>query len=309
MIDKESKNHRDIFEKEDIPSKIHDSQKFFAEKSRLGSYIRMLLLSTALASGIQPLQACKCDDRTSPQRTEKVDTIKPAEHIRISDKKYGIVHLWHPEYKKSLDEVIVFIHGFEVGGHKKSADISWEKYKLEEQFKESGKSALFIVPDSPKNNREGSYEMRRWEASYNNRKSIIELIEIAKKKMGITDMDEHVPITIIAHSGGGYTAAAWSEVKDVKRIILLDALYKYQGNFHRFVRGGGDLTLVATERNNSSISTHRRFMRRYKKGGQVKYIKSYLSHSKLPGTFIRKELLIGSDTSHKKRLRSKRGRK
>ncbi len=284
--------------------KSEDLSPLLSDKERLARNTRFLVVlatGLALAGGFR--QAENCSEEEKPLIEQKEVKKSPEKHKRVEDDKYGVINMWHPEHEGTLNEVVVFVHGHRTANSPISSDLAWKRYhNLQEQFKESGRKALFIASDSPINDAGNARDMYRWERTSPKRKSVRELIAIAKGDLKIENMDPHAPITVIAHSGGYSTAAAWSEVKDVKNIILLDALYGHFEHFHRFVRGGGNLSLVSTKRRRGSLRRSRRFMRRYKKMRGVKYIESPYSHGSLPRKYIKGLLQSGS----KKNLRLKR---
>src|SRR5262249_8267144 len=72
------------------------------------------------------------------------ETVLGGEHWRLGTSR-GTVHVWRPEgYDWRSAGVVVYIHGYYT-----SADSSWNDDRLANQFHESRRNALFIVPEAP----------------------------------------------------------------------------------------------------------------------------------------------------------------
>ena len=144
--------------------------------------------------------------KNSADSKEKGDEQTHSEkHWEVSHQKNGKVHMWHPEYKGDPpDEVVLYFHGF---GN--SADESWNVNKVGEQFKKSGRKALFVVPESATWKRKMPW------------KSMEELLSFVRSVTGINPKK----ITLMGHSGGYGAINSWMDDPRVKEIFTLDAIY------------------------------------------------------------------------------------
>jgi hypothetical protein len=139
------------------------------------------------------------------------------EKIRLESPKFGTVYAWHPEYRGDLNHVVVYFHGHADW----SVDDFWKNGDLRNQFQRSGLKALFIVPESAKNNGDKKQT------------NVNGILEFVQKETGI-DTDKN--ITVVAHSGGGFTVPYWIQDKRVKNVILLDALDKTEQPLHNWLK-------------------------------------------------------------------------
>ncbi len=137
----------------------------------------------------------------------------------------GPLHAWAPADARP-GEVVVYVHGYGAG-----ADEVWTRHRLAAQFEASGRAALFLVPEAPRGPREGV----RW-------RSLGDLLDAARRA------GAPVPrggVTLVGHSGGYRSLAAWLDDPRVGEIVLLDALYGHEAAFRRFLERGGRLVVVS----------------------------------------------------------------
>ncbi len=188
--------------------------------------------------------------QTEPTAPEKIEKLHPEGYWRLKHPKYGVVHVWHPEYRGDPPtEIVVALHGYSQKKKifRKNPDHFWSRYgKLRQQFKKSGKKALFIVPQGPNDNKEsGKY----WNGRENSKRKLDlkGLISFSKAKTGAEAKNN---VTLIGHSGAYTTIASWLHNKDVKNIILLDSFYGYHKKFHRWAKKEGHkMVVVASPKN------------------------------------------------------------
>jgi len=113
---------------------------------------------------------------------------------------------------------VVYVHGFY-----DNADTAFLGHHLSEQFRDSGRNALFIVPEAPS-----------WRTDDVVWKDLDELL-VAVEKQAKVKMPAG-PVWVIAHSGAYRTAAAWLKHPRLERVILLDALYSADDDFTGWVK-------------------------------------------------------------------------
>ena len=165
-------------------------------------------------------------DQIQQKVAEKVEQLHSERHWRSEHPKNGTVHLWHPEYKgDQLDEVVVYLHGFH-----NSADMSWNGNKVGEQFRKSGRKALFIVPESQQPGKPIPW------------KDLDELITYAKSQSGV---NVNKKVTIMGHSGAYATLADWLKYEYVKETILVDASYGSSDKFREWAKKEGKRLVIA----------------------------------------------------------------
>jgi len=157
------------------------------------------------------------------------DRVRGGDHWRLLTDR-GTVHVWRPSgHEPRTSGAVVYVHG-----HGSSADHSWKRARLASQFEQSGRNALFVVPDAPA--RQG--ERIRWP-------SIDRLLETVAARTGLRRPTGAV--VVVAHSSGFRTAASWILDDQVHEIILLDGFHGGRDRFDAWLRRRPDnrLTLVA----------------------------------------------------------------
>jgi pimeloyl-ACP methyl ester carboxylesterase len=150
---------------------------------------------------------------------------------RLVHPKEGVVLVWHPQFEGQLDGIVVYVHGDST-----SADEEWEKHGILQQFRESGSKSLFIVPTMAQSWK----EPMRWKGDLEG------LIQFVTDQTQVRPKSE---ITLIGHSAGFRTVARWLGNPNVRRVILLDALYGYFPEYRRWLQAKPEhqLVLVATK--------------------------------------------------------------
>lgn len=157
------------------------------------------------------------------------DQVQGGDHWRLRTVR-GTVHVWRPSgHEPRTCGAVVYVHG-----HGSSADRSWKRSRLATQFEQSGRNALFVVPDAPA----AKGEWARWP-------SINQLLEAVAARTGLRRSTGAV--VVVAHSSGFRTAASWILDGRVHEIILLDGFHGGRDKFDAWLRRRPDnrLTLVA----------------------------------------------------------------
>ena len=144
-------------------------------------------------------------------------------HVRFGTDGRGAVNTWRPAtYKPDGALTVVYVHGFY-----DNADTSFWGHHLAEQFRDSGRNALFIVPEAPS-----------WRTDDVVWKDLEELL-VAVERQAKTPMPKG-PVWVIAHSGAYRTAVQWLRHPRLERVVLLDALYSADDEFTRWARNEGE---------------------------------------------------------------------
>ncbi|MBL8949969.1 MAG: hypothetical protein JNK82_04275 [Myxococcaceae bacterium] len=162
-----------------------------------------------------------------------VQLLDDGRHVRFGTDGRGAVNTWRPQtYKPETALTVVYVHGFF-----DNADTAFWGHHLAEQFRDSARNALFIVPEAPS-----------WRTDDVVWRDLDELLAATEKQARVTLPKG--PVWVIAHSGAYRTAQAWLSNPKVERVILLDALYSADDDFTAWVKADGAthrLTVIGFE--------------------------------------------------------------
>jgi len=141
-------------------------------------------------------------------------------HIRV-ETEHGPVHVFVPaRYRGASAAIVVYVHGLYV-----NVDSAWRAHHLARQFAASGRNALFIAPEAPVAANE--------EPSWNDAGALI-----AAALSGARLPRPGGPLIVAGHSGAYRTIVTWLGEPSLQHVILIDALYGYEDDFHRWLEGG-----------------------------------------------------------------------
>lgn len=133
----------------------------------------------------------------------------------------GVVHLWRPRrYRASTAGTVIYLHGYYT-----NVDQAVEDHKLLEQFEDSGRNALFIVPEAPAWNGEELF----WPDLGALLAEVTRLSEVELPKG---------PLVLMGHSGAYRTLLPWLSHPDPQELILLDGLYRGEDELAAWLEGG-----------------------------------------------------------------------
>lgn len=128
----------------------------------------------------------------------------------------GIIHVWIPNgYNPTTAGTVIYVHGYH-----DTVDSAWEDHKLKDQFKQSGRNALFVAIEAPSSNQQKVSWPR---------------LDILLEKL--TELGwgpPRGPVIAIGHSGGYRTIKKWVTEPRLTQIILLDAMYGGYKEFSYF---------------------------------------------------------------------------
>ena len=140
---------------------------------------------------------------------EYVDQLlEDGRHVRFGTDDKGPVHVWRPSfYRPQSASIVVYLHGFY-----SSADSAFFEHRLATQFRDSGRNAIFIVPEVPSWRTDPIF----WDDLEALLKQVFERTKL-KRPEG--------PIMVVAHSGAYRNTVAWLLHPHLKQVLLMDALY------------------------------------------------------------------------------------
>jgi hypothetical protein len=131
----------------------------------------------------------------------------------------GPVHVWRPPgFDPKTAGVLVYLHGYYT-----DADEAFEHHRLGEQFRDSRRNALFVVPEAPVSN----LDRVRFE-------SLVGLLDTVRSQTKLRVPDG--PVVVVGHSGGFRTIVSWLASPLIEQVILLDALYNNEADFAAWLR-------------------------------------------------------------------------
>jgi hypothetical protein len=145
-------------------------------------------------------------------------TVVGGKHWRIS-KGRKIIHLWRPAgYHHRRAGIVVYVHG-----HNTSVDQTWYRFRLAEQFRRSGRNALFIAVNGPRN--------KKQRVKFVSIKEVFQLVtRYARVRL------PKGRIVAMAHSSGSRTVHRWLGFRPLDHVILLDGLFTGEKMLARWVR-------------------------------------------------------------------------
>lgn len=184
----------------------------------------LLALTLVAVAQVPPVDL----ETTTPAR-ELVARTSPSEFVDelLDDGRYqrfgtaqGPVHVWRPRTYRASDAVtVVYVHGFYT-----DVDHAVAEHALTRQFRDSGRNALFIVP-----------EARSWRTDPVYWPDLESLLTTVEQRL--TLKRPKGPIVLIGHSGAYKTVAGWLKHPGVAQVILIDGLYGNDDDYREWVAG------------------------------------------------------------------------
>jgi hypothetical protein len=155
------------------------------------------------------------------------------DHLRIGT-EHGVVHVWRPRgYRHKTAGTVVYLHGYYT-----DVDQAWVDHRLAEQFRRSGRNALFVAVEAPSWNGEEPF----WP-------SLDALFATLER---LTRLQQpHGPLVVAGHSGGFRGIVPWLADPRIAEVVLLDGLYQGERTWAEWLdaapRGKRRLVLVGLE--------------------------------------------------------------
>jgi len=189
-----------------------------------------LILAQAEGGGVEPPSPA----RVSVERTkasEFVDEVlDDGRYVRFGSEKNGPVHVWSPRNVKRGAPIVIYLHGFFT-----DVDAAVREHHLTAQFRDSGRNAVFIIPET----RSGARDDLLWPELP---KLLAEVEKRTKTKLPAG------PIVLLGHSGAYKAIAGWLREARVTQVLLVDGLYGNERDFETWLdTPGNQLVLVSFE--------------------------------------------------------------
>lgn len=183
----------------------------------------LLLLLVVLA---QAPDAGVCEPTTPAQelinRTLESEYVEQllddGQYVRFGTRDNGPVHVWRPRsYRSDTAVTVIYLHGFFT-----SVDQAMREHQLTAQFRDSGRNALFIVP-----------EARSWRTDPVFWPDLENLLVAVEKRLKLKR--PRGPIVLLGHSGAYHTIAGWLPHENVNQVLLVDGLYGNETEFRQWL--------------------------------------------------------------------------
>ena len=176
----------------------------------------LLVLAQAPDAGPEPeptTPARELINRTTEgEYVEQV--LDDGKHVRFGTKDDGPVHVWRPRtYRADTAVTVIYLHGFFT-----SVDQAVRDHHLTAQFRDSGRNALFIIP-----------EARSWRSDPVFWPDLEKLLLAVEKRLKIKRPQG--PIVLMGHSGAYRTIAGWLPHENVTQVLLVDGFYGNESDF------------------------------------------------------------------------------
>jgi hypothetical protein len=154
-------------------------------------------------------------------------------HLRIGTAR-GSVHAWWPRgYRQRTAGTVIYLHGYYT-----DVDQAWADHRLAEQFRRSGRNALFLAVEAPSWNGEEPF----W-PTLDELIGAVELLAKATLPRG--------PLVVAGHSGAFRGIVPWLADPRITEVLLLDGLYQSERSWADWLdgapRGKRRLVLVGLE--------------------------------------------------------------
>lgn len=138
-------------------------------------------------------------------------------HWRFGTKDKGAVHVWRPRtFKPASAVTIVYLHGFFT-----DVDRAVLEHQLFTQFRDSGRNAVFIVPEA----RSGRTDPLFWT-------DVTQLLDVVAKR---TKQTLPQRLVVVGHSGAYKTIVEWLSHAPLEQVFLVDGLYGNDDEFRAWV--------------------------------------------------------------------------
>lgn len=150
------------------------------------------------------------------------------EHLRLGTER-GSIHAWRPRrYRHRGAGTVVYLHGYYT-----DVDQAWVDHRLAEQFRSSGRNALFLAVEAPSWNGE--------EPCWPTLEELLATVErLAKVRI------PGGPVVVAGHSGGFRGIVPWLADPRIQEVVLLDGFYQAEQSWSDWLDGapGGKRRLV-----------------------------------------------------------------
>ncbi|MCC6808943.1 MAG: hypothetical protein IT381_16060 [Deltaproteobacteria bacterium] len=127
----------------------------------------------------------------------------------------GPVYVLRPGgYRPERGGVVVYVHGLF-----NDVDSAWSEHALQQQFVESNRNAIYVVPEAPVQ----PPDFVRWASL----EALLDFVEV--KLPGV--LPNSGPTIAMGHSGAYRTIVEWLDEPRLQEVVLVDGLYGNEDDF------------------------------------------------------------------------------
>lgn len=153
------------------------------------------------------------DDRPDWVADLSHDLVLEGEHWRIASPN-GVIHVWRPRnYDEKTAGIVIYLHG-----DGDSSDTAFTNHALAKQFLTSGRNALFIVPEAPRDGDEETF----WD-------SLGALLNAVHAATGVARPRGEV--VVMGHSRAYRSIVMWLDDRRIGHVVLLDAMFSNEAEY------------------------------------------------------------------------------
>jgi broad specificity phosphatase PhoE len=152
------------------------------------------------------------------ERESVEELLDDGRHWRFGTRDQGPVHVWRPRaYQASSAALILYVHGFYT-----DVDAAMLEHNLASQFRDSGRNALFIVPEA----RSARGDAVLWPR-------LGDLLDEVRRRVRVPWPKG--PVVVVGHSGAYRTIASWLSHAPLAQVVLIDGLYGNDDDFKQWL--------------------------------------------------------------------------
>lgn len=178
----------------------------------------LLTLAQVPDAGVEPTTPVRelLNRTTEAEYVEQL--LDDGKYVRFGTRDSGPVHVWRPRsYRRDTAQIVVYVHGFYT-----DVDTAMREHQLTTQFRDSGRNALFIVP-----------EARSWRTDPILWPELEKLLLAVEKRLKLQRPDG--AIVLLGHSGAYKTISGWVGEPKVAQVLLVDGMYGDEKEFQAWL--------------------------------------------------------------------------
>ena len=177
-------------------------------------WLLVALCAAQVDAGVEPPTPMRALVNATVESEYVEELLDDGRYVRFGTKDAGPVHVWRPRtYRRDTAVTVVYVHGFFT-----NSDGAMREHRLTAQFRDSGRNALFIVP-----------EARSWRTDAVLWPELEKLLVEVEKRLKLQRPDG--PVVLMGHSGAYRTLAGWLGHEKVSQVLLVDGLYGNETEF------------------------------------------------------------------------------
>lgn len=190
----------------------------------------LMLLAQADGGTAEPLSWARASIARTKESAFVDEVLDDGRYWRFGTANNGPVHVWSPKSLKRGAPIVIYLHGFFT-----DVDAAVREHRLTAQFRDSGRNALFIMPET----RSGPRDELTWPR-------LPALLQEVEKRTKLKLPAG--PIVLLGHSGAYKAIAGWLKEPRVTQVLLVDGLYANEPDFEAWLETtGNQLVLVSFE--------------------------------------------------------------